>query len=52
MQMAKAVNQYSLKKQIEEFIRQKKSKKGSYSVVDITFIQQNEGSSVEKKGLS
>jgi type I restriction-modification system DNA methylase subunit len=42
--MAKAVNQHSLNKQIEEFIRQKDSKKESYSADDIAFIQQYEGS--------
>lgn len=42
--MAKSVNQYTLNKQIEAFIREKDSKKESYSQDDISFIQKYEGS--------
>jgi type I restriction-modification system DNA methylase subunit len=42
--MTKSVNQHTLNKQIEDFIREKDSKKESYSQDDISFIQQYEGS--------
>ncbi len=42
--MAKAVNQHSLYKQIEDFIREKDAKNEAYSHDDLAFIQQYEGS--------
>jgi len=51
--MAKTVNQFSLNKQIESFIRDKDSKKESYSKDEIAFIQQYEGSGGQgSKGAS
>jgi type I restriction-modification system DNA methylase subunit len=51
--MAKTVNQYTLNKQIEAFIREKDSKKETYSSDDIAFIQQYEGSGGQgSKGAS
>jgi type I restriction-modification system DNA methylase subunit len=51
--MAKSVNQFILNKQIETFIREKDSKKESYSQDDIAFIQQYEGSGGQgNKGAS
>jgi type I restriction-modification system DNA methylase subunit len=41
--MKKAVNQHTLNKQIEDFIREKDSKKESYTQDDISFIQKYEG---------
>ncbi|HPS84113.1 MAG TPA: N-6 DNA methylase [Bacteroidales bacterium] len=51
--MAKAVNQHTLNKQIEEFIREKDAKSEAYSQNDIAFIQQYEGSGGQgSKGAS
>lgn len=51
--MAKAVNQYNLNKQIEDFIREKDSKNENYSADEISFIQQYEGSGGQgSKGAS
>jgi hypothetical protein len=51
--MAKTVNQYTLNKQIETFIRDKDLKKESYTRDDISFIQQYEGSGGQgNKGAS
>ncbi len=51
--MAKAVNQHTLNKQIEDFIRDKDAKKENYSQDDIAFIQQYEGSGGQgSKGAS
>lgn len=51
--MTKTVNQHTLNKQIEEFIRDKDFKKESYSQNDIAFIQQYEGSGGQgSKGAS
>jgi type I restriction-modification system DNA methylase subunit len=51
--MAKAVNQHTLNKQIEEFIREKDAENEAYSQDDIAFIQQYEGSGGQgSKGAS
>jgi type I restriction-modification system DNA methylase subunit len=51
--MAKTVNQHTLNKQIEDFIREKDAKNEAYSPEDIAFIQQYEGSGGQgSKGAS
>jgi type I restriction-modification system DNA methylase subunit len=51
--MAKTVNQHTLNKQIEDFIREKDAKNEAFSPEDIAFIQQYEGSGGQgSKGAS